>query len=52
MGRKYVKEADIMFYDTVAYNPRELEGGAKGFRMHITSYLPLLADKVLPSLLL
>lgn len=46
IGRKYVKEEDIMFYDTIAYDPQELDSEEKGFRMHVTSYLPLLGDKV------
>lgn len=45
-GRRYVKEPDIMFFDTVAYDPQLLEGADQGFRMHITSYLPLLGEKV------
>ncbi|BDA50522.1 hypothetical protein COCOBI_16-1980 [Coccomyxa sp. Obi] len=45
-GRRYVKEPDIMFYDTVAYDPQHLEGADRGFRMHITSYLPLLGEKM------
>ncbi len=46
MGRKYVKEPDIMFYDTIAYDPAELDDVEKGLRMTVTSYLPLLGDKV------
>ncbi|KAK9917643.1 hypothetical protein WJX75_006754 [Coccomyxa subellipsoidea] len=45
IGRKYVKEEDIMFYDTIAYDPQELESEEKGFRMHVTSYLPLLDEE-------
>ncbi|CAL8464919.1 g4454 [Coccomyxa elongata] len=45
-GRRYVKEPDIMFYDTVAYDPQHLECADRGFRMHITSYLPLLGEKM------
>lgn len=46
VGRKYVKEPDIMFYDTIAYDPAELDDVEKGLRMTVTSYLPLLGDKV------
>ena len=43
MGRKYVRPADICFYDTVEYDPDKLR--APPYRLDVTSELPLLGDK-------
>lgn len=50
IGRKYVKQVDIMFYDTIEYDPSRLSEGL--YKMNVTSHLPLLGDKVLHSGLL
>ena len=44
VGRKYVRPADICFYDTIEYDPVRLH--ASPYRLNVTSELPLLGDKV------
>ena len=44
IGRKYVKPADVCFYDIIEYDPDKLK--APPYRLNVTSELPLLGDKV------
>ena len=46
IGRKYVKPADICFYDVIEYDPDKLR--TPPYRLNVTSELPLLGDKVGP----
>jgi hypothetical protein len=45
VARHLIKDPDdLAFYDIVEYDPEKLE--APPYRLHVTSYLPMLGDKV------